>query len=89
MENSYKFFNNKECKYMPCHEGMSADSINCLFCYCPMNPYDDCLGNPSYIYKEDGRIIKNCTNCNYPHIPDNYEKILFYIKNKNKGDNRI
>ena len=34
MEHSYKFFENKACKYNPCHEGM--EQINCLFCYCPL-----------------------------------------------------
>ena len=33
MENSYRFFANKDCKYYPCHQGLEA--FNCLFCYCP------------------------------------------------------
>ena len=36
MENSYKYFKNKDCKYFPCHKGLS-DEFNCLFCYCPMS----------------------------------------------------
>ena len=28
-------FENRECKYYPCHE---TDNINCLFCYCPLFP---------------------------------------------------
>ena len=34
-ENSYKYFKNTDCKYFPCHKGLS-DDFNCLFCYCPM-----------------------------------------------------
>ena len=49
MEASYRFFENKDCKYFPCHQGMEGADFNCLFCYCPMNPYADCLGNPTYI----------------------------------------
>lgn len=57
MENSYRFFENKECKYFPCHEGV--DDFNCLFCYCPLYHLENCPGNP--IYKEKGdRKIKVC-----------------------------
>ena len=31
MENSYRFFENKECQYYPCHKGI--ENMNCLFCY--------------------------------------------------------
>ncbi|MFW5671451.1 MAG: cysteine-rich small domain-containing protein, partial [Acetivibrio ethanolgignens] len=34
MENSYRFFENRECKYFPCHKGLKE--LNCLFCYCPL-----------------------------------------------------
>lgn len=37
-KNSYKFFENKECEYYPCHKDM--ESINCLFCYCPLYHLD-------------------------------------------------
>lgn len=74
MNNSYKYFENQECKYYPCHKNI--ENINCLFCYCPMYFLDNCLGNPSYIEKEDGVKIKNCQGCTFPHNPDNYEAIL-------------
>lgn len=74
MENSHRFFANKECKYYPCHKGLSE--FNCLFCYCPMYFLDECLGHPVYKKKEDGRVIKVCTDCNFPHHPKNYDLIL-------------
>jgi len=67
---------------MPCHKDIKADSINCLFCYCPMNPYEDCPGNPNYIHKEDGRIIKDCSACSFPHNPDNYDAVIDFLKKR-------
>ncbi|MCR5233616.1 MAG: cysteine-rich small domain-containing protein [Lachnospiraceae bacterium] len=76
MDNSSKFFANKECKYYPCHKGL--DEINCLFCYCPL--YDrQCPGN--YKMKEkDGRMVKSCIDCVFPHIPGNYDKVVKLLK---------
>ena len=73
MENSYRFFKNKECKYFPCHEGV--EELNCLFCYCPMYAKDKCLGRPQYIMTGN-RKIKVCTDCTFPHQPENYDVII-------------
>ena len=73
MENSYKFFENRECKYFPCHKGL--EDFNCMFCYCPLYSKKNCPGNPSFIQKGD-REIKDCSNCIFPHVPENYEKVL-------------
>ncbi|MBD5451840.1 MAG: metal-binding protein [Lachnospiraceae bacterium] len=78
MNNSYRFFENKECEYFPCHKGL--DRFNCLFCYCPMYLREDCLGAPQYLEK-NGKKIKDCTNCTFPHLPQNYEKIIEFLKN--------
>lgn len=77
MENSHKFFENKECKYFPCHKGLEA--FNCLFCYCPMYPKEKCLGNPRYIERSE-RKIKDCSNCTFPHQPENYDKIMEFLR---------
>ena len=62
MENSYKFFENKNCRYYPCHKGI--DSINCLFCYCPLYALGEkCGGNCVYGPGD----IKDCSNCLVPH----------------------
>lgn len=59
--------------------------FNCLFCYCPMNPYQDCPGTPCYIRKESGAVIKDCSRCVFPHQPDNYEKIIQFLSEKNRA----
>ena len=73
MKHSHRFFENRECKYFPCHKGL--DDFNCLFCYCPLYLKETCLGNPSYI-ERDGVKIKDCSNCTFPHRPENYDKMM-------------
>lgn len=73
MKNSYKYFENRECQYFPCHKGTTE--FNCLFCYCPLYHNERCPGTPEYIEINDKRI-KDCSNCIFPHQADNYEKIL-------------
>ena len=34
--NSDRFFQNRECRYFPCHTGVPEEEFNCLFCYCPL-----------------------------------------------------
>lgn len=76
MENSYRFFENRDCIYYPCHKGL--DEINCLFCYCPLYRMEKCAGNPEY--KEiEGKRLKICTGCNFPHQAENYDKIIKLI----------
>ncbi len=77
VKNSHKFFQNKECQYFPCHKGL--EEFNCLFCYCPLYSFRECAGNPSYLEKE-GKRIKVCTDCTFPHRPENYEKMLEWLK---------
>jgi len=73
MENSYCFFENKDCQYYPCHSGM--DKLNCLFCYCPLYCREKCPGNYNYI-DVNGKRIKECKNCTFPHKSENYEIII-------------
>lgn len=84
MEGSYKYFKNTSCKYFPCHKGMKTDDFNCLFCYCPMNSYEDCLGKPEYIVAKSGKRVKSCMNCTFPHEPEHYEKIIQFLSEKMK-----
>ena len=66
-EDNYKFFQNKKCEYFPCHKIKNIEDFNCLFCYCPLYSLKDkCGGNFEYL--DSG--IKDCTNCNLPHIKD-------------------
>ena len=75
---SGRFFANKQCEFYPCHKGLAE--LNCLFCYCPLYYRESCPGN--YRIKEkDGRMIKSCIDCNFPHDPANYDIIISIIKN--------
>jgi Zn-finger protein len=79
MSEHYKYFENNQCEYYPCHKGTSR--VNCLFCYCPMYPYEGCLGNPKYI-DVAGKTIKDCSDCIFPHSEKNYDAIMQFIKSK-------
>ena len=69
----YKFFQNKECEYFPCHKCENTEKFSCLFCYCPLYALGDkCGGN--FTYTEGG--IKDCSACLIPHRAENYEKIM-------------
>lgn len=78
MKNSSRFFENRECEYFPCHEGL--EDFNCLFCYCPLNYMEHCPGNPTYI-GVNGKSIKDCSNCTFPHKPENYDVIMKLLMN--------
>lgn len=82
MEDSYKYFCNHRCEYFPCHQGANEEDFNCLFCYCPMNRFEDCLGSPKFISLPGGKMIKDCTNCIFPHQSKNYEIIMDFLKQK-------
>lgn len=69
----YKFVQNKECEYFPCHEGVSCEAFNCLFCYCPLYALGDRCGG-SFTYTETG--IKDCSRCVKPHRRENYDRIM-------------
>ncbi len=77
MENSYRYFENRACKYYPCHKGI--EEMNCLFCYCPMYRFENCLGNPHFIEKGERRI-KDCSACSFPHKAENYDKIMQFLR---------
>jgi Zn-finger protein len=70
--NNSRFFSNKDCEYYPCHK--TEKDLNCLFCYCPLY-LTDCGGNPSFI-ECNGKKVKDCSSCLFPHIPENYDKII-------------
>jgi Zn-finger protein len=72
--NSYHFFNNKDCKYLPCHDGLDNEDFNCLFCFCPLYALgEECGGNFNYNNKKG---VKDCSNCILPHIGENYEYMM-------------
>lgn len=69
----HQFFQNRECKYFPCHKGVDEADFNCLFCYCPLYMLGKkCGGNCTYT--DNG--IKNCAGCVFPHRKENYVAVL-------------
>ncbi len=73
MKDKYKFFENKECEYYPCHKGL--DQINCLFCFCPLYSKEHCPGQPQYI-EVNNKMIKDCSECTFAHNKDHYDLIM-------------
>lgn len=68
----YDYFQNTKCEYFPCHKGADPDNFSCLFCYCPLYALGDrCGGNFKYL--ENG--IKDCSDCQFPHKRENYDKV--------------
>ncbi len=68
---SYKYFQNRDCEYFPCH-ACDGEDFNCLFCYCPLYALgDSCGGN--FTYLENG--IKDCSACLLPHRAKSYDYI--------------
>ena len=76
MEFSHRFFENKDCKYYPCHN--ETDALNCLFCYCPLYPLEQCPGDYTYI-ESNGKPMKNCMDCTFPHKAENYDIIIEFL----------
>lgn len=76
-KSSSRFFENRECRYYPCHDG--ADELNCLFCYCPLYRLENCPGNPRFIKKGE-QTIKDCSSCTFPHKRENYDKVIDLLR---------
>ena len=73
MENSYRFFSNRSCRFFPCHRVTDESTFNCLFCYCPLYTLGEkCGGNFKYL----GGIAKDCSDCTLPHSPRGYDYIV-------------
>ena len=74
----YKFFQNKECEYFPCHNTKNLDEFNCMFCYCPLYNFD-CMG--AYTTLPNG--IKDCSGCLIPHY--HYDNIVNKLRKINEN----
>ena len=72
-EKHYSFFQNRECEFFPCHEGVEEAEFNCLFCYCPLYALGEACGG-GFVYTENG--VKSCEHCAFPHRRGNYGEIL-------------
>jgi Zn-finger protein len=71
-KNSYKFFQNKSCRFYPCHKGIAKREFSCSFCFCPIFPQREvnavCL------------VCGPCEKCTFPHKAKNYKKIIEMLK---------
>lgn len=72
MSEHYKFFQNRECEYFPCHKTNDPEHFNCLFCFCPLYALGERCGG-GLQYTENG--TKDCSACLFPHRPENYDRI--------------
>lgn len=82
--NSYRFFQNRECKFFPCHEVQDEDDFNCLFCYCPLYLDDNCIGSPEYIITGRGQRIKDCSSCLVVHSSEMYDKVIAHLRRQDE-----
>lgn len=69
----FRFFQNTQCEFFPCHKGVPKEKFNCLFCYCPLYALGrKCGGNCTYL--SNGQ--KDCSACAFPHLESNYEALI-------------
>lgn len=85
MKNSYRYFENRECQYYPCHKDL--EHLNCLFCYCPLYNQEECVGTPKYV-EQDGKRVKDCSGCEFPHQMENYDTMMECLDALSKKDAR-
>ena len=83
MINSYRFFQNSECEFFPCHKNINKENFNCLFCYCPLYFIESCGGNLKTIVNG----IKDCSNCKLPHT--NYDYVIQRLQKEVRPNEEI
>lgn len=66
----YKFYQNKECPYFPCHKDIPIEEFSCLFCFCPW-----------YYHCGSKKESNDCKDCSFPHDPRQYDTIIKGIQN--------
>lgn len=81
-EQSFLYFENRRCKYFPCHGGVNIESegFNCMFCRCPYYYKAVCPGIESGVAHVLENGCKDCTECAYNHLYSNREEMsLAYV----------
>lgn len=84
MNNNFKFFQNRDCEFFPCHKVKDEDKFNCLFCYCPLYFDESCIGSPEYIVNGRGQKIKDCSSCLVVHRPEMYDKVIAHLRRQDE-----
>lgn len=73
----YKFTQNKQCEYFPCHKVENTETFNCLFCFCPLYTLgNQCGGDFEYTAKG----IKSCMKCTKTHGLNAHEHVMGKMK---------
>lgn len=72
-QRGFRFFQNRQCEFFPCHKGIPEEAFNCLFCYCPLYALGRRCGGQC-VYNEKGNKV--CTACTFPHQAQNYDTIV-------------
>ncbi len=75
---SYKYFENKDCEFYPCHE---MKEQNCLFCFCPLYLLE-CGGAFKMLEGKDGHKVKDCGDCKITHSKDGYDYVMKKLREK-------
>ena len=75
----YSFMQHTACEFFPCHKTEHPEDFNCLFCYCPMYRLAHSPGNPRK-FEKNGRRIKDCSGCTFPHDPEHYDTIMQILR---------
>ncbi len=70
---SYKFFENRQCEFYPCHDGVAQGAFNCLFCYCPLYVMGEKCGGDFRILANG---VKDCSLCTKPHSEGGFEHVM-------------
>ena len=74
MKYSSSFFQNRNCEYFPCHDGVDPDKFSCLFCFCPLYHMEKCPGTPRTL----SNGVKDCFGCTWPHAQ--YEDVIRMLR---------
>ena len=80
MKYSSTFFQNRNCEYFPCHDGVDPDKFSCLFCFCPLYHMEKCSGTPRKL----SNGVKDCFGCKWPH--EHYEDVIRVLREEAKHE---
>ncbi len=74
-QNNFRFFQNRECEYFPCHKNVKEEEFNCLFCFCPLYLLKEACGGQMR-YSAD---VKDCSQCTKVHDLQGYDHVMSKI----------
>ena len=66
---------NIACKFYPCHKNLE----DCTFCFCPLYVCNN-TKRGKYIIGTDGKLVWDCSDCEYIHKKSTVDKIFKEIR---------